>query len=84
MRIEWVIGGKGGDVAEVGSAERAHTALCRAVQAAYADTDPGALETLLGAIYGLRLTMVTDGQAAVERGREWTAQVGAILIRLSP
>lgn len=84
MHIEWVIVGKGAERVEVLNAEAAHTALCGAVRLAYGEEGPDALTSRLGPVYGLRLAMVTDGRAAVGRGDEWTAQVGGILVRLSP
>ena len=84
MHIEWIIIGKGGDIVEADTAEAAHTALCGAVRDAYKDVSYDRLTDVLRPVYGLRLAMVTDGRTAVEQGREWTAQAGGILVRLSP
>lgn len=84
MHLEWIIVGRGGDTVEVDSAEDAHAALCDAVRASYKGLGPGAMAERLSPVYALRLAMVTDGRTAVERGDEWLAQVGGILVRLSP
>lgn len=84
MRIEWVTPGKGADGRDVDSAEAACTALCDGIRDTYASVDADTLAGLLGPFYALRLPMVTDGRAAVERGDEWSTVVGGILVRLLP
>ncbi|MFJ9318834.1 hypothetical protein [Streptomyces globisporus] len=65
-------------------AEAACTALSGAVRDAYGSMPTDALVALLGRVYGLRAAMVTDGQAAVNGGGEWSTSVGGILVTLSP
>jgi hypothetical protein len=84
MRVSWVFEGKGGDHVEVTDAEAACTALSGAVRDAYGEVGPEGLTGLLSAVYALRLPMVTEGTAAVERGDEWSATVGTILVTLLP
>jgi len=84
MRVTWVFAGKGGDSRTVADAEAACTALSGAIRDTYGSMPTDALVALLGAVYGLRLPMATDGRAAIERGEEWSASVGGILVTLSP
>jgi len=82
--VSWTFEGKGGSSAEVTDVEEAGTALREAVTETFGDMGSDALVALMGAIQGLRLSMVTDGWTAVEHGDEWSAQVGGILVTLSP
>jgi hypothetical protein len=84
MQIEWVIDGVASERVSVDTTWEAHTALCRAVKAAWEPLDTDALAVALGPVYALRQAMVTEGRMAVARGDEWSAGVGTILVRLLP
>lgn len=85
MRITWAIEGKGAGGADVPDVDAAARALSAAVRDVYGSLDTGRLATVLTAVLGpLRASMVTDGRYAVERGNEWSTQVGGILVVLYP
>jgi hypothetical protein len=84
VRITWAIEGRGAGSADVATVEEAATALSRAVTAVHERTDPTTLATILERVVApLRASLVTDGRQAVERGDEWSASRGGILVQLS-
>jgi len=85
MRIAWAIEGKGAGGADVPDVDAAASALSAAVRDVYGSLGTGSLATVLTAVLGpLRASLVTDGRYAVERGSEWSTQVGGILVTLHP
>jgi hypothetical protein len=84
MRITWIVEGKGGDSATVGTAEEASQALTAAIRTLYEELPTDALVSVLGPVMGLRQRLVTEGAQAVARGDDWTTRAGGILVTLSP
>jgi hypothetical protein len=84
IRITWALP-SGAGFADVLTVDAAVDALDAALRAATHHLGPDAQADILYAhMAPLRMAMVTEGAAAIERGREWESPAGEILVRMLP